>query len=99
MHRRPKREWQVRSWRAASSGTFYFAGPELSIWLRQPGPNSVPSGVRVDNERKSATRGSRADEGVRPTLASRSLSRIGWLFRRFRFGRSAGRNLGDLGIG
>jgi len=30
---------------------------------------SVLSRVRVDNERKSATRGSRADEGVRPTLA------------------------------
>ena len=27
------------------------------------------SGVRVDNERKSATGGSSADEGVRPTMA------------------------------
>src|ERR1035441_5612953 len=41
----------------------------ILLKTRAPGDTTVVSGVRVDNERKSAIGGSSADEGVRPTMA------------------------------
>ena len=46
-------------------------GPEERTRSRlfRPAKSSVPSRSKVDNGCRSATRESRADEGVRPTLA------------------------------
>jgi xylan 1,4-beta-xylosidase len=51
-----------------ADGLFYLVYTDVKRYGRSTaGPGGVPH-VRVDNESKSATRGSRADEGVRPTL-------------------------------
>ena len=58
-----------------ADGLFYLVYTDVKRYGRSTaGPGGVPH-VRVDNESKSATRGSRADEGVRPTFAqSRSVT-------------------------
>src|ERR1035438_7194559 len=51
-----------------ADGLFYLVYTDVKRYGRSTAGLGVVSHVRVDNESKSATRGSRAGEGVRPTL-------------------------------